>query len=119
MSSTHQLVITESALLLYDEKSISALLRSACRSPLKSISDRSVFKGTSFSLAPTNAPAGETTLLLPQFATSGGWSTALVIANATGIAQYVRVDFYDPAGVIIATLPNVNIPPAGVTVINR
>ncbi len=40
-------------------------------------------------------------------------------ANLTGMAQTVRIDFYNPEGVIIATLPNVNVPPAGVTVINR
>jgi len=70
-------------------------------------------------VVPTNAPPGETALLLPQFATGGGWSTDVVIANATGMAQTVRIDFYNPEGVIIATLPNVNVPPAGVTVINR
>ncbi len=77
------------------------------------------FKGASFSVVPTNGPPGETALLLPQFATGGGWSTDVVIANLTGIAQTVRIDFYNPEGVIIATLPNVNVPPAGVTVINR
>ena len=76
------------------------------------------FRGGSFSVVPTNSLPGETALLLPQFTTGGGWSTELVIANATGLTQSVRVDFYSADGAVVATLPNVNVSPSGVAVIN-
>ena len=55
--------------------------------------------------------------MVPQFVTGGGWSTDVVIANTTPTAQIVRIDFYNPAGAVITTSPNVNVPPGGVTVI--
>jgi hypothetical protein len=77
------------------------------------------FDGASFSAVPTVGPPGEIALLLPQFATGGGWSTEVVIANATGLAQIIDVDFFDQNGIIVATKRNVNLPPAGVIRVNR
>jgi hypothetical protein len=77
------------------------------------------YTGMVFSLVPTNAPPGETALVLPQVATGNGWSTQVVIANGAATTQTVRVDFYNADGVIITTLPSVTISPGALTVINR
>jgi len=77
------------------------------------------FEGPSFSVVPTNGPQGGSALLLPQVATGGGWSTEVVIANGTGLEQTIDIDFYNQDGVIVATEQNVEVPPAGVILINR
>ena len=101
----------------FDQVDVTGLLSINSTAPIAVVGFQ--FKGTSFSLVPTRSPLGETALLIPQFVTGGGWSTDVVIANTTDSTQVVRVDFYNPAGVIIATLPNVTLPAGGVTVINR
>jgi hypothetical protein len=70
-------------------------------------------------VVPTNGPQGASALLLPHIATGGGWSTEVVIANGTGLEQTIDIDFYNQDGVIVATEQNVDVPPAGVILINR
>jgi hypothetical protein len=77
------------------------------------------FQGNSFSVLPTDAPLGQTALVIPQYAKGSGWSTGIVVANTSGSAQTVRIDIYDPEGGIFDTVQNVRIPAGGVTEINR
>ena len=77
-----------------------------------------LFQGQEFSFVPNTGPVGAPALLLPHFATGGGWSTNVVIANAVLAAQIVRVDFFSPNGTIIKTLGSVTVPAAGVAVVS-
>jgi hypothetical protein len=74
--------------------------------------------------APVPAPvivtgiAGAAAVLFPQIATGGGWTSEIVIANASTAPQFVRVDFFNSSGgpLILplgSTLPNVFVPPGG------
>ncbi|HYR84142.1 MAG TPA: hypothetical protein VE422_08700 [Terriglobia bacterium] len=102
---------------LLNQVNVSGLLTITSTAPIAVVGFQ--FKGASFHVIPTNAPLGGTALVLPQFVSGGGWSTELVIGNTAGTEQTVRIDFYNPAGGILATLPNVRIPGGGVTVVNR
>jgi hypothetical protein len=58
-------------------------------------------------------------LLLPQFATGGGWGTQIVISNTSPNAQVVRVDIFNSAGGRLvlpfdSNLSSVSIPAGGV-----
>jgi hypothetical protein len=80
-----------------------------------------LFRGTEFSFLPTTATgvfAFPANLLVPQFAVGGGWSTQIVIANRTGLEQVVHIDFHESSGRVIASVPNVKIPAAGVVVVS-
>jgi hypothetical protein len=58
-------------------------------------------------------------LLLPQFATGGGWATQIVIANTSTVPQVVRVDILNSNGARLAlpfssNLSSVLVPAGGV-----
>ena len=95
------------------------------------------FKGENFSTIPltslqtpttglpviTTGVGGEGALLLPQFATGGGWATEVVIANSAASSITVRLDLFNTDGTpLTATLngktassfPNLVIPAHGV-----
>lgn len=66
---------------------------------------------------------GNGALLMPQVATGGGWESRITIANTSTVAQVVRVDFFDPAGLPLAlpfgsTVPNVVVPPGGLVTLS-
>jgi hypothetical protein len=98
------------------------------------------FRGPNFSTVPVTSLATPTTglpsfstgiggdgaVLLPQFATGGGWATEIVIGNSGASALTVRVDLFKPDGTpLSATLnnqtgssfPNLSIPAHGVLVL--
>lgn len=98
------------------------------------------FRGSNFSTVPVTSLATPTTgvpifstgiggdgaVLLPQFATGGGWATEIVIGNSGTAALTVRVDLFKPDGTpLSATLnnqtgssfTNLNIPAHGVLVL--
>jgi hypothetical protein len=94
------------------------------------------FRGANFSTIPiTNVTSGAAVptisagvggagaVLLPQFATGGGWATEIVLANTTSTSMTVRVDLFKSDGTALtATLnnqtssvfPNLTIPAGGV-----
>jgi hypothetical protein len=94
------------------------------------------FRGGNFSTIPiTNVTSGGAVptiaagiggpgaVLLPQFATGGGWATEIVLSNTGTSAMTARVDLFKPDGTpLIATLnnqtssifPNLTIPAGGV-----
>ena len=115
LDALHQISQFVGELLGLGEVNVAGLLSINSTAPIALVGLQ--FKGTSFSVVPVFAPFGETALVVPQFVTGGGWSTDVVIANTTPTAQTVRIDFYSPAGAVITTSPNVNVPPGGVTVI--
>jgi hypothetical protein len=66
---------------------------------------------------------GPGALLLPQVAAGGGWVSQITIANTSGTAQAVRVDFFDSFGAPLplsagATVPNIVIASGGVATIS-
>jgi hypothetical protein len=77
-----------------------------------------LFQGQAFSPVPNAVPTGAPALLLPHFATGGGWSTSVVIANASFGTQVVRVEFFRPNGTIMKRFNNVTVPAAGVAVVS-
>ncbi|HEY2381600.1 MAG TPA: hypothetical protein VGK48_10530 [Terriglobia bacterium] len=61
--------------------------------------------------------------LLPQVATGAGWVSQITIANLSGVAQVVRIDFFTPNGAPLtlpsgSTAQNIAIAPGGVTTIS-
>jgi len=70
---------------------------------------------------PPNPPArigGFASVLFPQVATGGGWSTEIAIANTSFANQQVRIDFFGPDGLHTASIPNISIPIQGVFFFN-
>jgi hypothetical protein len=49
---------------------------------------------------------GATAVILPQFATGGGWSSQIVISNTTAIPVTVRVDLFNQDGTPLTTSLN-------------
>jgi hypothetical protein len=65
---------------------------------------------------------GPGALLLPQVASGAGWVSQIFIANTSGVAQGVRVDFFTPFGAPFnlsfgSSVPNLVIAPGGVATI--
>lgn len=65
---------------------------------------------------------GPGALLLPQVASGAGWVSQIIIANTSGIAQGVRVDFFTPFGAPFnlpfgSSVPNLVIAAGGVATI--
>jgi hypothetical protein len=97
------------------------------------------FRGINFSTMPTtniSAPlpvpvissgvGGPDAVILPQFATGGGWATEIILANTGTSALTVRVDLFGQDGLpLVATLngqtgssfANITIPAGGVIVL--
>ena len=46
----------------------------------------------------SNTVGGNGAIILPQFATNGGWNTAIVVENPASTARTVRIDFFDGTG---------------------
>ncbi len=70
-----------------------------------------------------NGVGGNGALILPQFASNGGWTTAVVISNAAAVQRTFRVDFFDANGIPMsiqflnvsaASLTNITLAPFGV-----
>jgi hypothetical protein len=66
---------------------------------------------------------GPGALLLPQVAAGGGWVSHITIANTSGVAQAIRIDFFDPFGAPLplpfgSSVPNVVIAPGGVATLS-
>jgi hypothetical protein len=66
---------------------------------------------------------GPGALLLPQVAAGGGWVSQITIANTSGVAQAVRIDFFDPFGAPLplafgSSVPNVVIAAGGVATLS-
>jgi len=66
---------------------------------------------------------GPGALLLPQVAAGGGWVSQITIANTSGVAQAVRIDFFNPFGAPLplpfgSSVPNVVIAPGGVATLS-
>jgi len=57
---------------------------------------------------------GLASLVFPQVATGGDWSTEIAIGNTSAGLQSVRVDFFRSDGLETNSLTNVVIPPRGV-----
>jgi hypothetical protein len=78
-----------------------------------------VFNGA----AVTPTPLVINSILLPQIAFGGGWTTHVNIANASPNPQIVRVDFFNSSGAPMvlpagSSLPRVLIPPGGVVTVS-
>jgi len=56
---------------------------------------------------------GQEALFFPQVVSGGNWSTEIRIANTNAMDQIVRIDFYDPNGVVLKSLTNIVIPARG------
>jgi hypothetical protein len=74
-----------------------------------------------------NGIGGSNAVILPQFATGGGWATEIILANTGAAALTVRVDLFGQDGLpLIATLngqssssfTNITIPIGGVVVLD-
>ena len=61
--------------------------------------------------APTIGGAGA--VIFPQFANSNGWSTEIRVANTSSAAQIVRIDIFDPNGILLFSQANITIAPRG------
>jgi hypothetical protein len=97
------------------------------------------FRGANFSTIPvtnvspggavpiiTTGIGGPGAVLLPQFASGGGWATEIVMSNTGTSALTVRVDLYKPDGTPLTTtlnnqtsssFSNITIPAGGVQVL--
>jgi hypothetical protein len=66
---------------------------------------------------------GPGALLLPQVAAGGGWVSVITVANTSGVAQAVRIDFFDSFGAPLvlpfgSTVANIVIAPGGVATVS-
>jgi hypothetical protein len=96
------------------------------------------FRGKAFSTIPIVSPTASTpvpqiapsvggsdSVILPQFASGGGWSSEIVISNTTAIPATVRVDLFKQDGTPLTTslngqvgssFTNLVIPPEGILI---
>lgn len=56
---------------------------------------------------------GGASFLLPQVVTGAGWSTQITVANNSAGQQALRIDFFDPNGVLLKTITGITIQPRG------
>src|SRR5262249_24293259 len=57
---------------------------------------------------------GTATLVFPQVGTGGTWSTDIVLGNTSSGIQSVRIDFFNPDGLVTVSLTDITIRPRGV-----
>lgn len=57
---------------------------------------------------------GTATLVFPQVVTGGTWSTDIVLGNTSSGIQSVRIDFFNPDGLVTVSLTDITIRPRGV-----
>jgi hypothetical protein len=69
-----------------------------------------------------NGVGGNGALILPQFASNGGWSTVIRLVNPSSVPRNVRVDFFDVSGAPLkiqlqtgsgSSFTHITIPPFG------
>ncbi len=113
----------------------SGMLAMTANNPISVVGLR--FRGMNFSAVPVTSLSSTTTplpliatgiggagaFLLPQFATGGGWSTEVVMANTGTASLTVRLDIFKPDGTALTaplngtssnTYTNITIPAGGV-----
>jgi len=81
--------------------------------------------GASLAVVDTTGSAANTviaqTLLIPQVAMGGGWTSEITIVNTSPSQQIVRVDFFDSLGGVLAVPGGgspITVPPAGLAVLS-
>jgi hypothetical protein len=62
----------------------------------------------------TPSIGGTASLVFPQVASGGDWSTEMAIGNTSAAVQTVRIDFFRSDGLVARSLTDVAIPPRGV-----
>jgi hypothetical protein len=60
------------------------------------------------------ASIGGNSLVFPQVAAGGGWSTQIAVGNTSSAAQVVRIDFFSSDGVNTGSIVDIQIAPKGV-----
>ena len=69
------------------------------------LNERSEYLLTTLSVTELPAPASTATLVVPHFASGGGWTTQIVLVNPTDATQHGGIEFRDPTGQV-TTLGN-------------
>jgi hypothetical protein len=56
---------------------------------------------------------GPGAILFPQVVTGEGWFTEIAISNISLLSQSVRMDFFDPSGIVILSIGGISVPSRG------
>jgi hypothetical protein len=77
------------------------------------------FHGVDFAPLPLTSlsspiPLGRPSLVFPQIATGGGWTTEIAVGNTSAGIQKIRIDFFGADGVQSNTVADIVIPSRGV-----
>src|ERR1041385_2768698 len=68
---------------------------------------------TAQTTAATTTIGGAGAFIFPQVANFGEWSTRIRIANTSSAPQTVRIDLFDPNGVLVSSMSGITIPSRG------
>jgi hypothetical protein len=61
----------------------------------------------------TGTIGGPASFVFPQVVTGEGWSSQITVANTSTSSQALRIDFFDPNGLSLATVTGITIAPLG------